>query len=449
VSAPVAPADWAAVVINWNGAADLPACLAALAAQDWPPAEIVVVDNASTDDSLRVLRRHPRARVIASQANLGFAGGSNRGIGATRAALVATLNPDVTLHPNWAGALRDAFAADPRLGAAGGKLLYPDGATIQHAGGQIEPSTLVATNIGRGEPDRGQYDAPAEVAFLTGGALLLRRAALAAVGAFDESFYPAYYEDVDLCTRLRAGGWAVRYIPTATGIHGESGSVDGASAAYYRMIHGGRLRHAAKHLPLRELVGRFLPAEVARLAAAQQHQAEPGADDRLGLSSFPGPLLAWTAPGIAPPPPTAPVAEVGRRWLVRERPLTSSVPLLGPLIVWLRTRLIEAGPGWHARQILAQQVEFNAAVFRALREIAAEARAATLAQPTGAALLAERLEALAEQQAALAERLRALERRLAALDGPPAADSDPPRAEAEGPGDHEAAPPRPAPGPGG
>ena len=168
---------WAAVVINWNGAADLPACLPALAGQTCPPAEIVVVDNASTDDSPAVLRAFPGVRVVASPTNLGFAGGANAGIRATTAPLVATFNPDVTLDPTWAEALLQAFAADPRLGAAGGKLLYPDRRTIQHAGGRIERPLLVGPNVGRGERDDGQYDTPADVDFVTGGAMMLRRTA--------------------------------------------------------------------------------------------------------------------------------------------------------------------------------------------------------------------------------------------------------------------------------
>jgi GT2 family glycosyltransferase len=445
-------ASWSAVVINWNGAADLPACLAALLAQAWPATEIVVVDNASADDSLAVLRafgERPGLRVLANPTNLGFAGGANAGIATTTGDLVATFNPDVAVRPDWSARLRDAFAADARLGAAGGKLLFPDGATIQHAGGRIEQPSLVGENIGRGEPDRGQYDAPAEVDFLTGGALMLRRTALDAVGPFDERFYPAYFEDVDLCVRLRAAGWGVRYIPTATGRHREGAGADGAGAAYYRMVHAGRLRFAAKQLPLRELVGVFLPAEAARLAVDLQHAVGALAADKTGLSVFPAALLA-PAPAVVParagvdpalganatPKPTDPtaesadraaarldprplldqLAEVGRRWLVEERPFTSSAPLIAPLVVWLRSRLIDAGPRWHVKQILAQQVEFNAAVYRALAGATAEAQAARLGAEASAALLVERLEALSAQQADLLARLSDLEQRLARLE---------------------------------
>jgi GT2 family glycosyltransferase len=374
-----------------------------------------------------VLAGYPWVHLIASGLNLGFAGGANLGIRATGSELVATLNPDVTLRPGWARALGDAFAADAWLGAAGGKLLYPDGATIQHAGGQIDQPLLVAHNRGRGEPDRGQYDQPAEVEFLTGGALLLRRRAVDQIGLFDEAFNPAYYEDVDLCVRLRAAGWAVRYLPAATGLHREGSSTGGASPATARLIHAARLRFAAKHLPLGDLIGRFLPAEAARLAAELRHLSEPAAADRAGLSVFPAALLRRPAPATAPAPPAAPrllaslTVEVGRRWRVREQPFASHVPLVGPVIAWLRARVNDAGPRWHVLRLLEQQVEFNAAVYRALAETGVAAEAAALADEASAAVLAERLEALAAQQAELAARLADLERRLTALarDRPP------------------------------
>jgi GT2 family glycosyltransferase len=449
------PGTWSAVVVNWNGGHDLAACLTALAAQDWPPADVIVVDNASTDDSLAVLRAFPWVRVVASERNLGFAGGANTGINAGSSQLVATLNPDVTPRPGWARALTTAFAAMPDLGAAGGKLLYPDQRTIQHAGGQLADSTLIASHRGRGEPDDGQYETAAEVDFLTGGALMLRRAALDRVGLFDEAFYPAYYEDVDLCVRLRDAGWKVIYLPAAVGLHGESGSMDTASLAYYQMIHEGRLRFAAKHLPLAEFVGQYLPADARRIATEIQHLAGPAASARAGRDA----ALTLSSEAVQrasgrrsitsegdrprahgaedamtrstdPRPLLDQIADVGRRWLVEERPFTSSAPLLAPVIVWLRTRLNNAGPRWHVRQILAQQVEFNAAVARALAGVTREAQAATIGLPVTTSLLAEHIEALTAQQSAILARLERLEARLADLashNEDSAGGTDPPR----------------------
>lgn len=424
--------SWSAIVINWNGGHDLPACLTALMAQSWPASQIVVVDNASGDDSLMVLQGWPTVDRLVQARNLGFAGGANVGIRATTSELICTLNPDVTLQPDWAATICAAFAADERLGAGGGKLLYPDGVTIQHAGGRIEPTTLTSPHIGRGERDTGQYDRVTEVDFLTGGALMLRRSALEQVGGFDEGYYPAYYEDVDLCARLRAAGWSVRYLPLAVGQHRESTSVDRRGADYYRMIHGGRLRFAAKYLPLAELVQHFLPREAGRLTADLHHLSGTLVEEQAGLTSFPEALWRATSTGADPEQPRpigvptpsrrdwrsllAPLAEVRQRWLIEERPFTSSAPLIGPLIVWLRTQVNNAGPRWHVRQLLAQQVEFNGAVTRALSETATTAQSAALSAEASSALLASRLAAVVAQQAELIARLRTLEQRLAALE---------------------------------
>src|SRR5215204_4296052 len=124
------------VVVNYNTAEEVPGCLAALRALDYPGAvQIVVVDNASTDGSADLVRaQFPTIELIASKANLGFAGGANRGWAAARGDVLAVINPDVRPRPGWlaalAGALRDH--ADARAAIAGSKLLYGDGATLQH-----------------------------------------------------------------------------------------------------------------------------------------------------------------------------------------------------------------------------------------------------------------------------------------------------------------------------
>jgi hypothetical protein len=280
---------------------------------------------------------------------------------------------------------------------------------------------------------------------------MVRRSALDEIGHFDPAFYPAYYEDVDLCIRLRAVGWQVVYLPAALGLHREHGSVDARGVAYYQMIHEGRIRFAAKHLPLAEFVGRYLPADARRIATELQHLAGPTASARAGLDAYAGfvptPPTSPASPtarqgGRAMPPSvrspgngedihpaldqeTGPralleqIADVGRRWLVEERPFTSSAPFLAPIIVWLRTRLNDAGPRWYVRQILAQQVEFNAAVFRALTGVTRDVQATSVALPVTATGLAQHIEALVAQQADLLVRLERLEARLAALDAAP------------------------------
>lgn len=258
------PLGWAAVIVNFNSAVFLDACLRALYASDLPPSEVVVVDNASTDDSLLELQAWPAVVVEASPVNLGFAAGANRGIAATEAPIVLLLNPDVEVDRSLGRELVRVFAESSDLGAAGAKLRYPDSGRIQHAGGILHQPLLSTAYHGHGEPDDGRWDRAVPVDFVTGGAMGLRRAALDAVGGFDEAFWPAYYEDVDLCVRLQDAGWAVRYEPSLTATHAESVTL-GQSDTYFRLYHRNRLRFAVKHLSPEYWWGEFLPAEANRL----------------------------------------------------------------------------------------------------------------------------------------------------------------------------------------
>ena len=255
---------WAAVVVNFNNAPFLDSCLRALSECERPPDEVIVVDNASSDDSLADLAGWPDVTVEASTRNLGFAAGANRGIDRTDAPIVVVLNPDVEVDPEFGGTLLRIFASDSTLGAAGAKLRYPDRNLLQHAGGELDRTLLTTRHRGYREPDQGLWDEPASVDFVTGGAIALNREAFDQVGGFDERFWPAYYEDVDICLRLRAEGWQVRYQPELSAVHVESATL-ARSLDYYRYYHRNRIRFALKHLSIDDWWRGFVPAEIARV----------------------------------------------------------------------------------------------------------------------------------------------------------------------------------------
>jgi GT2 family glycosyltransferase len=261
--APIQP-GWTAIVVNYNGASYLDACLYALEATQPRPTEMIVVDNASTDDSLLELHAFPRVKLLAQSRNLGFAGGANAGLAATDTELVVVLNPDVEVQRDFGMRLIEAFEGDPKLGAAGALLFYPDGSHIQHAGGVVERPLMLTRHLGYGAETDPDTLVPADVDFVTGGALALRVPAARAVDCFDTTFSPVYYEDVDLCLRLRTAGWRVRLIPSLQGIHHE-GATLGRSPAYYRHLHRNRIRFALKHLTAAEWRTMFVPAELDRL----------------------------------------------------------------------------------------------------------------------------------------------------------------------------------------
>ncbi|MBW3658431.1 MAG: glycosyltransferase family 2 protein [Actinobacteria bacterium] len=227
----------AALVINWNGAEHLPACLDALLAQDHPDLEVVVVDNASEDGSREVLRRYAdRVRVVANDTNRGFAGGVNDGAAAAPAAdAILTVNPDVTPRPDYVRLAVAALAADDRRGAVQGKLLRtvraPAGEPVIDTTGHIAFRTRLFRNRGEGEIDRRQWDLAGEVFGVSGALALYRRRMLDDVAIevdgrreiLDEDLF-AFWEDVDLDWRARLRGWTAWYEPAAVAEHERGGA---------------------------------------------------------------------------------------------------------------------------------------------------------------------------------------------------------------------------------
>lgn len=215
------------VIPNLNGLrllgeASLAACLDAAASQEGVSAQVILVDNGSTDASVQwVQENRPDVEVLALPSNLGFAGGVNVGIrhalarGATQ---VALLNNDARPEPNWLANLV-AVLEDPTVGIATCKFLRDDG-RIDSTGDRLTTWGLPLPR-GRDEVDDGRYDAPScrEVLSASGGATLFRAEMLRDIGLFDERFF-AYYEDVDLALRARLRSWSVRYEPSAVAHHG-------------------------------------------------------------------------------------------------------------------------------------------------------------------------------------------------------------------------------------
>lgn len=248
------------VVLTYNSDQVIEACLSALVPLA-DRAELIVVDNASADETRAIVARHmPPVQLIANNANRGCAGGNNVGWRAARGDLVVFVNPDVVVTPGWFGPLVAAFEADPRLGIAGSKLYYPGTRTIQHAGGILYPNGMV-DHLGNGEEDVGQFDDVAEVDYVTGASIAVRRAALEELGGFDEDFNPAYFEETDLCWRARRAGWGVRMVPASVAYHHESTVLQRKSARFLHLFYRGRMRFVVKNYTWRELFLTWLPAE--------------------------------------------------------------------------------------------------------------------------------------------------------------------------------------------
>ena len=249
MSAPRQPAATAApplsIVIPTHGTRELTLrCLDSLAS-GVPACELIVVDDASADGTVEAIaRRHSGVGVLVNERRAGFTQSANRGLAAAAGELLLLLNSDTEVAGESLAALQSAFAEDPRLGVAGADLRFPDGAPQWSAGLEPTPRWLLAQASGlpallgrlpgyrRLRPvGRGPG---AQVDWVSGAAMAMRRAVWEAAGPLDER-YRFYCQDLDLCLAARELGWRVAVVPgfVVTHHHGATISAGSGSAAPY------------------------------------------------------------------------------------------------------------------------------------------------------------------------------------------------------------------------
>jgi len=238
------------VIVNWNAGTALAACLASVAAARAAGAEVVLVDNASTDGSAAAARAaYPDVRVVESGANLGFGGGANRGAATARGEVLVFLNPDARALPGAIATLVDALLAVPGAGIAGGGLVDPRGrwapASARFA---PVPHLLLDTTVGR--LGTRLWRTPRAVDWVYGTFMAVRRDLFRQLGGFDPRYF-MYGEDLDLCWRAARLGARTILVPAARAVHGghlsaaqRFGSTRDAEVARGEMrfyaVHGGR-----------------------------------------------------------------------------------------------------------------------------------------------------------------------------------------------------------------
>ena len=225
VHLPSPAAPLASIVIPvYNQLAMTLACLHSLTQSgDATAFEVIVVDDASPDESVRRLATLPGLRYHRNAANLGFIGACNAGATLARGDYLVFLNNDTLVQPGWLDALLATFSDHPDTGLAGSKLVYPDG-RLQEAGG-IVFSDGSAWNYGRLEdPTDPRFNFVREADYCSGAAIAIPRPLFNELNGFDALYTPAYYEDVDLAMRVRVHGLKVRYQPTSVVVHLEGGT---------------------------------------------------------------------------------------------------------------------------------------------------------------------------------------------------------------------------------
>lgn len=250
------------VVVAYRSAALLGDCLDAIVSDlrggTGAPAQtgVIVVDNASPDDSARVAEGRDGVQVVVSPSNLGFGGGCNLGAAAGNADYIFFVNPDARLEAGCTSRLMRELASEPSLAAVGPAVLDPaKGYRAVSAGFEPSLRSIIGHYLLVGRvPLIGRWFAPLQLPrgtaerrpdWITGAALLVRRTAFESIAGFDESIF-MYMEDVDLCRRLRESGWEIGYVPEAVVYH-QLGGTQGADQparwmrsfyAYLRRRHG-------------------------------------------------------------------------------------------------------------------------------------------------------------------------------------------------------------------
>ncbi|MEO8056196.1 MAG: glycosyltransferase [Acidobacteriota bacterium] len=235
------PRRAAIVVLCWNRWELTRRCLETLRAHtNLSTAEIVAVDNGSTDETPARLKEVPGIRVVTNASNLGYVRGNNAGIATVAPdADVVLLNNDVEVHEDgWLDRLREAAHAAPDVGIVGCRLVLPDGRLL-HAGTYILPDTLWGQQIGALETDVNQYARTRDVEGIVFACAYIKREVLARIGRLSEEFQ-SYFEDTDFCLRAKEAGFRTVVCGAVTLVHHEHGSTSDEPATFEALFKTSR-----------------------------------------------------------------------------------------------------------------------------------------------------------------------------------------------------------------
>lgn len=248
-------------IVSWNVRDDLMACLESLSqAAAGLRTEVIVVDNASSDDTVSVVReRFPEVILICNTQNKGFAAAANQGLAAATGKYLLLLNPDTILPPGALAELLAVADAHPEAGIIAPKLLNADGSLQESCRRFPTPAAALFrhTLLGRLFPKNRwaaeyvmaewAHDEPREVDWASGACLLLRRSAFQTIGPLDERFFWGS-EDVDYCYRAHQAGFSVLYVPRPAIVHKIGASTNQAQLRTIVNFHRSMLRLYRKHM---------------------------------------------------------------------------------------------------------------------------------------------------------------------------------------------------------
>jgi GT2 family glycosyltransferase len=249
------------VIPHLQGAGILRDCLTSIYQSTFRSFEVIVVDNASTDDSREMLTREfPQVRLLALSSNRGYAGGCNAGIQQSDGEFVLLLNDDTVLEPQTLGNLAAALDDNPAVAFAQPKLLnIKDRRQFDYSGacGGLMDFLGYPFAFGRLfmslEEDQGQYDSPSQIFWACGTAAVFRRTALNEVGLLDEDFF-AHMEEIDLAWRLHLAGYQGIRVPAAVVYHYSGGTLPNTERRKMFLNHRNSIACLVKNYSLAQLV---------------------------------------------------------------------------------------------------------------------------------------------------------------------------------------------------
>ncbi len=250
----------AVAILNWNGKHLLEEFLPSVVANS-EQGDIIVIDNASTDNSIPWMREnHPDVQIIELEKNSGYAGGYNKALKQISHPYVVLLNSDVEVTPNWLEPILTKFESDSSVAAIQPKIkAYKNKEYFEYAGASGGYIDYLGYPFCRGrvfdhlEKDDGQYDEEVSVFWATGACLAVRSSAYHEVGELDPRFF-AHMEEIDLCWRFHRWGYSCWAIPSSTVYHLGGGTLQGQSPQKTYLNFRNNLILLAKNLPMRKVL---------------------------------------------------------------------------------------------------------------------------------------------------------------------------------------------------
>jgi GT2 family glycosyltransferase len=247
------------VIINFNGRNYLEQFLPSLVGGGYPNQELVVADNASTDDSVSFLQEfYPQVRIVLLDRNYGFAGGYNRALKQVKADYYVLLNSDVEVTPGWVGPVIELMESDKTIGACQPKLRsYREKDHFEYAGAAGGWMDSLGYPFARGrifdycEKDEGQYDRAERIFWASGAAMFVRPELYHSLEGLDEYFF-AHMEEIDFCWRLQLAGYSIYACPQSVVYHMGGGTLPKGNERKVFLNFRNNLIMLAKNLPKRQ-----------------------------------------------------------------------------------------------------------------------------------------------------------------------------------------------------